>query len=176
MATPYNLNKWFREIELGKNGHSGSLQTDSSGRLLYYERQNANLIQLDEELVHCHRQNFTVAQATAVATILPAIPGLAYRMVDCRIIARGGDAATSTSIDITATRSAAAVILVSFATTTLDDDEIHYDGESSVGTILADGASYTALDVNTAITLTEVGDATTGATSFDVIISYCLQA
>jgi hypothetical protein len=51
------------------------------------------------------RKRFTTAQVNAGATLLPAIPGLKYRLVDAYAIAVGGAMTTNTTADILATLS-----------------------------------------------------------------------
>ena len=176
MSLPYNLNKWFRDLQLGKNAQVASLSTNSAGKVVINERVSGNQIILDDALVFNVRTRIAIADLAAATTLLPAIPGYRYRMIRCTASAFGGNAATSTSIDVSGTRAAAAVILVSFVTTDLDTSEVHWDGDGTTGVVLADGASYTQLDVNTAITAAEVGAGTTGATHIDLNLSYCVEA
>ena len=49
------------------------------------------------------RQRFTIAEVNAGATILAAVPGMAYRLVDCIASAVGGAASAVTTVDIIGT-------------------------------------------------------------------------
>ena len=49
-------------------------------------------------------------------------------------------------------------------------------GERQRGhSVLADGASFTPLDVNTAVTVGKTGASLTGSTNIDVIVTYALE-
>ena len=60
-------------------------------------------------MVISKRTRFTLAQVNAGATVVAAVAGMAYRIVDVTLIAVGGAAAGGTSVDIIGTRSAATV-------------------------------------------------------------------
>jgi hypothetical protein len=120
------------------------------------------------------RTRLTVAQVNAGATtILAARAGYKYRMLDAKIIAVGGTTAAGTSIDIAATQGGSAALLVVAAAAAIGRSVVARDGASNV-VVLADGASYIQNDVNTAITVAAVGTFT-GATHFDVILTYALE-
>ncbi len=53
------------------------------------------------------RRRCTVAEINAGVTVLAAVPGYAYRLVDAYAVAIGGAAATATGVDLTATLSTA---------------------------------------------------------------------
>jgi hypothetical protein len=121
------------------------------------------------------RQRFTTAQVNAGATVLAAPgAGLAYRLVDLVMIAVGGNAATATSVDIAGTRSASAVLLAVNAIAGLTRSAMLRLGATN-SVVLADGASHTALDANTAITIAAVGTLAT-ATHIDVVMTYAVDA
>lgn len=124
-------------------------------------------------IVKSTRQRFTIAQVNAGATILPAVEGYKYRLIDAKIIAIGGAAAAGTTVDIGGTQTSA-VKLVAFAQAGLTQNTLLRDGDAS-GAILAAGASYVQNDVNTAITIGKTGSAFTTATHFDVVLSYALE-
>lgn len=121
------------------------------------------------------RTRFTVAQVNAGATILAAVAGYKYRMLACKAIAIGGAAGAVTTVDILATQSAGSAKLVAYAQASLTQSTVLTDGGSGA-TVLADGASYIQNDVNTAITIGKTGATITTATSFDVILTYALEA
>ena len=121
------------------------------------------------------RVRTTTANVNAGATLLPAIPGRSYRLVDATMISIGGNAAGATAIRITGTQSASSVQLVSNTVGSLTQSTRVLAGVTANSSILADGASFTACDANTAITLTASGTLTT-STNIDVLLSYVVDA
>ena len=121
------------------------------------------------------RVRTTTANVNAGATLLPAIPGRSYRLVDATMISIGGNAAGATAIRITGTQSASSVQLVSNTVASLTQSTRVLAGVTANSSILADGASFTACDANTAITLTASGTLTT-STNIDVLLSYVVDA
>ena len=119
------------------------------------------------------RKRFTIAEVIAGDTILPALPGRKYRMVDCLAIAIGGAAAAVTTVDVLATQSSA-VKLAAFAQASLTQSTVLHAGESGAA-VLADGVSFIANDVNTAITIGQTGSDITTATHIDVVLSYAVD-
>lgn len=125
--------------------------------------------------VHHLRVRTTTANVNAGATLLPAIPGRSYRLVDATMISIGGNAAGATAIRITGTQSASSVQLVSNTVASLTQSTRVLAGVTANSSILADGASFNACDANTAITLTASGTLTT-STNIDVLLSYVVEA
>ena len=121
------------------------------------------------------RVRTTTANVNAGATLLPAIPGRSYRLVDASMISIGGAAAGATAIRITGTQSASSVQLVSNTVGALTQSTRVLAGVTANSSILADGASFSACDANTAITLTASGTLTT-STNIDVLLSYVVDA
>ena len=70
---------------------------------LFYETVNPSVRQL--------RTRVTAAQVNAGLTLLAAVAGYQYRLIDCTLIAIGGNAGTATSVDINATQSSAVVLI-----------------------------------------------------------------
>lgn len=122
------------------------------------------------------RTRFTTAEVNAGATLLAAVPGFKYRVIDWTMIAIGGSAATATSVDIAGTRSASGVLLAVVAVAALTRSTAVKPNSGNV-TLLADGASHTALDVNTAITVAKQSGGSNLATTthVDVILDYVLE-
>jgi predicted RecA/RadA family phage recombinase len=116
------------------------------------------------------RKRFTTAEVNAGATILPAVAGIKYRMLDAALIAVGGAATTVTTVDIIATLSTARK-LVAGAQANLTQSTLIRAGATG-GTILTDGASFTQNDANTAVTIGITGSAMTVATHLDVLLFY----
>lgn len=124
-------------------------------------------------IVYNKRQRFTIAEVNAGATLLPAVAGKSYRMVSCTAISVGGAAGAVTTVDVSGT-STTARKLVAFAQASLTQSAVLKDGDTGA-TVLADGASYTANDANTAITVGKTGSSITTATHIDINFSYTLE-
>jgi len=122
-----------------------------------------------------HRQRFTAAAVNTGADILPAIPGFKYRLQDAALIAIGGAAATATSVDIKGTQSASVVKLMDGRVAGLTEDTLLRAGTATNGLILAAGASFTACDVNTAITIGSTTNNLATATHIDVLLTYTIE-
>jgi hypothetical protein len=132
-----------------------------------------NLSVTNRSVVFNVRQRFTIAQVNAGATLVAAVSGKSIRMVGCKAIAVGGAAGAVTTVDILGT-STTARKLVAFAQASLTQSAVLADGGTG-GTVLADGASYTANDAGTAITIGKTGSNVTTATHIDVIFVYVLE-
>jgi hypothetical protein len=117
------------------------------------------------------RQRVATADINTGLTLLPAIPGRRYRLVDCSMIAIGGGAATATSVDLRGTQSASVVNLVANAVAGLTQNTLLRAGATN-SAILAAGASFVPCDVNTAITIGRTGSNLATATHVDVIVQY----
>lgn len=132
-------------------------------------------LSIDFGVAKNQRTRVTLAQINAGFTLLPAVPGVKWRLIDASVIAVGGNAAVGTSVNIVGTRSGAAVQLLVGAIAALTRSAIARMGAANM-TVLADGASFTALDANTAVTCTTVGTAMTTSTAFDVSLTYVADA
>jgi hypothetical protein len=119
------------------------------------------------------RQRVTVAQLNAGFTLLAAVPGFIYSLTDVKVTAIGGAATTGTSVNIIGTRAGAPVQLLVVAIAALTQSALVRHGAANA-VILADGASFTPLDVNTPITIITVGSAMTVMTNIDVVLEYTL--
>ncbi len=126
--------------------------------------------------VRSQRTRVTLAQANAGFTLLPALPGVKWRLVDATVIAVGGAAAGGTSLDLLGTASGSAVRPLVIAVAALTRSALVRAGAANA-VILADGASFTALDANTALSVTKQsgGSALTTATHFDVFLQYVAE-
>jgi hypothetical protein len=120
------------------------------------------------------RTRVTTAQVNSGATLLPALPGLKYRVQDMALIAIGGAAATATSVDIIATQSASGVNLLAAAVAGLTQNTLLRAGATNAA-ILAAGASFVANDANTAITIGKTGSSLATATHIDVLLTYTIE-
>ena len=119
------------------------------------------------------RTRFTIAEVNAGATLLAALPGYKYRMVRAKAIAIGGNVGTLTTVDILGTLSSSRK-LVAFAQASLTRSTVLEDGASGAA-VLADGASYTANDANTAITVGKTGGVGDTATHVDILFEYVVE-
>jgi len=119
------------------------------------------------------RTRVTLAQLNAGFTLLPAVAGFIYSLIDATLIAVGGAAAVGTSVNIIGTRAAAPVQLLAVAIAALTQSAVVRAGAANA-VVLADGASFTPLDVNTGITVITVGSAMTTLTNLDVVLEYTL--
>jgi hypothetical protein len=132
-----------------------------------------NLSVTNRSVVYNIRQRFTIAQVNAGATLVAAVSGKAIRMVGCKAISVGGAAGAVTTVDVLGT-STTSRKLVAYAQASLTQSTVLTDGGSGAA-VLADGASYTANDAGTAITVGKTGSSITTATHIDVIFSYVLE-
>lgn len=120
------------------------------------------------------RVRLTIAQINAGATLLPALPGWKYRLISVAAIAYGGAVGATTTVDVLGTLSASSRKLAAFAQANLTQSTYLAPGLTGC-TILADGASFTANDVNTAITASKTGASLTVATGVDFIVDYAIE-
>lgn len=116
------------------------------------------------------RTRITLAQANAGGTLVAALPGVQWQVLDWMMIARGGNAAGGTSLNIRGTVSGSTIQIAASAVAGLTQSAVLRAGATN-GAVLADGASFVALDANTAITYGAVGTLTT-STGFDITITY----
>jgi hypothetical protein len=121
------------------------------------------------------RTRVAIADVNAGATVLAAVAGRKYRLIDVQAIAVGGAVGATTTVDINGTQGSSAVKLVSFAQTSLTQSAVLRPGSAGV-TVLADGASFVQNDVNTAITIGKTGATATGATAIDIALTYALES
>jgi predicted RecA/RadA family phage recombinase len=120
------------------------------------------------------RKRLTIAAINAGATLLPALPGIKYRLVDAFAIAVGGAVTSVTTVDLKGTQASSVVKLVAFGQAALTQSAMVRAG-SAGGVILADGASFAQLDVNTAMTVAITGSNITVATNIDFEVNYALE-
>ena len=132
-----------------------------------------NLSVTNQSVLYTKRTRFTIAQVNAGATLVAAVTGKSIRMVNCKAIAIGGAAGAVTTVDILGT-STTSRKLVAFAQASLTQSTVLTAGGSGA-TVLADGASYTANDAGTAVTVGKTGSSVTTATHIDVIFDYVLE-
>ena len=142
-------------------------------------RADSGLVQTDfaggaVPVSYTQRTRVTLAQLNAGLTLLPAIPGRNYRLVDAKLTAIGGAATAGTSVNLIGTRAAAPVQLLVAAIAALTQSALVRIGAANA-VILADGASFTSLDVNTPITVINVGAPMTTMTALDVDLTFVIE-
>ena len=129
---------------------------------------------IDNDQMFHVRTRFTVAQINAGATLLPAIPGKRYRIIDMALIAIGGAVTGATDVRILGTQAAASVALLIAAVAALTQNTLLRAGAANA-TVLAGGLSFVDNDNNTAITVGKTGGSAATATDVDVLVSYVLD-
>lgn len=147
--------------------------TYKNGHLAFSEGNGGRMIV--PNVVYQLRRRCTIAEINAGVTLLPALVGFRYRMVDAAAIAVGGNVGATTGVDLTGTLSTSRK-LVAFKTAGLTQSTLLRAGTATNGVLLADGASFTANDANTAITVIKDGSDLTTATHVDILLSYCIDA
>jgi len=126
------------------------------------------------------RVRATAAEVNAGLTVLPALPGFGYRIVDAKMIAIGGNAGTATSVDLLGTKGGSAsrpMVVTVAALTRSTVVQIGAVPAAGAVTVLADGASHTVHDANTAISITKQsgGGSLATATHIDLILTYVVE-
>lgn len=122
------------------------------------------------------RTRVTTAQVNAGFTLLPALPGLKYRLVDLSLIAIGGNASGATGVQVRGTQAASGAVLMDAKVAGLTANTLLRIGTATNGLILAAGASFVANDANTAITIIKDGSDLATSTNVDVLLSYTVEA
>ncbi len=121
-------------------------------------------------IVRNARVRATAAQVNAGHTVLPAIPGYKYRMIDCTLIAAGGTTDGVTGVQVKCDTT----LLVDAKVAAIERNVVARAGDTDVN-VLADGASFVAQAANKPITVIKDGDDLTGATYMDVIFTYSIE-
>lgn len=116
------------------------------------------------------RMRLSPTQLAAGTALVPALPGVRWRLFDAKLIAIGGNATTSTSINISGQVSTVKELLV-VAVAALTQSALVRAGAANA-VILADGASFTQQDANVALTAKSVGGTLTVSTFIDFLIEY----
>lgn len=127
------------------------------------------------------RTRVSAADVSDGYTLLPALAGFKYRIVDFDLVAIGADVADATTVDIGGTQSTAVKLFacdigVLTRSRVVKPNTTVAGSPASVVTVLADGASYVACDADTAITIGVTGSDISGASDIDVVLSYAVEA
>lgn len=121
------------------------------------------------------RAHVSLAQLNAGFALVPALPGVRWRILYAMMIAVGGAAAGGTSANIQGLVAASTVQLWVVTVAALTRSTVISMGvtpAAGASTILADGASFTQQDANAALTVITVGSAMTTLTFLDVQLDY----
>jgi len=145
-----------------------------NGHLVFRTHANNGQV-ITPKGAYVHRQRFTVAEVNAGAEVLPALPGFRYRMQDMALIATGGGASGATSVDILGTQATVSVKLMDGRVAGLTDDTLLRAGTATNGVILAEGASFTACDANTPITINHTAGDVATSSHIDVLLTYTIE-
>lgn len=120
------------------------------------------------------RMRILIADWNAGLVVLPAIPSFGYRLLDAQAVAIGAGVAGATTLDVVGVLAGSTRKLLSIAIAALTQSAVVKAGAANA-TVLADGASYTRNDINTAITVAVTGAAITGATAVDLTLEYVVE-
>jgi hypothetical protein len=120
------------------------------------------------------RFRVSTANVNAGLTLLAALAGIKYRIIDLILISIGGAASGATTVDILATQAAGSVKIVAAAVAGLTQSTLLRMGAANA-TVLADGASNAVCDVNTAVTISKTGGALATSTFIDVILTFVME-
>lgn len=124
------------------------------------------------------RARVTTALVNAGSVLLPALPTVRWRLFDIILISIGGAASGATDVRILGTRAGASVALGIAAVAGLTQSTVLRAGSpfATAGTAsivcLADGASFTQLDANTAVTIGKTGGSLATSTNIDVLLGF----
>jgi len=152
--------------------HGGGEMTVASGGIVNFESGS-----IPVGVALNLRVRATTAQVNAGLEILPELTGYKYRFTDLTMIAIGGAAQTATSVDIVATSGGNAVRPFVAAVAALTQSAVVKPNSANV-TVLADGASFVAMDEGTAVYVSKqaAGSNLATATHIDVILTYIIEA
>jgi hypothetical protein len=149
---------------------------------VYLERGTGRVVsQGGGGALYNQRFRVTIGNVNAGQTLLPAQPGIKYRLVDGYMVPVGGAVVTCTAVVILGTQATASATLLSGAAAALTQSAKVAPGLTNVAnvsglaSILADGASFVPNDVNTAITIGKTGGTCATATNVDVVLTYALD-
>lgn len=126
-------------------------------------------------LVFNQRFRTSIANVNTGVTLLAAVPGWKYRVIDATMISVGGAAATCTTVDVLGTQAAGSAKLLAVAVAALTQSAVVRAGATNA-TVLADGASFVKNDVNTAITIGKTGASCATATNIDLLLTYAIES
>jgi hypothetical protein len=155
-------------------GYATKIRKRDNGDTLVVDVTNGGKV-AGGAIVHFLRKRVTAAEVNAGLSLVSA-PGLGYalRLVDVSLIAIGGAASGATTVDVLATLATASRKLLAAAIAGLTQSAVLRAGAANAA-VLADGASYTANDENTALTIGKTGASLATATHVDVLLAYVID-
>lgn len=108
------------------------------------------------------------------SSLIAALTGFKIRLIGIRAISVGGAVGATTTVDVLGVQATASVKLTAFAQASLTQSAVLTAGGTGA-TALADGASFVANDVSTAITVSKTGASLTVATHVDFLLSFVYE-
>jgi hypothetical protein len=150
---------------------------------VYLERGTGRVVsQAGGGAAYNQRFRISIANVNTGVTLLPARPGIKYRLIDGYMVPVGGAVATCTAVVVLSTQSAGSATLLSAAAAALTQSAkvgpglTNVANVSGLASILADGASFVTNDVNTAVTIGKTGGSCATATSVDLVLTYAIES
>ena len=174
VVTNYATMKELLNLEIGTDVQAWDTDLDTYAAIPPTATAQLALQYGNNSVVLCKRQRIPVADINAGVSVLPAITGKSYRIINVTAIAYGGAVGTVTTVDVLGTQSAGGVKLVAFGQVSLTQSTVLQMGESGAA-VTADGASYAACDAATAITVGKTGGDADTATGVDFVITYVIE-
>ena len=173
-AADYAAMKVLLDLEIGTDVEAWDADLDTYAGITPSATAQLALEHGNNSVVLCKRQRVLVADINAGVSVLPAISGKSYRVVNVTAIAYGGAVGTVTTVDVLGTQSAGEVKLCAYAQASLTQSAVLQMGDAGAA-VTADGASYAACDAATAITVGKTGGDADTATGVDFIITYVIE-
>lgn len=150
-------------------------QTSSSvGALVIRSTAGPGILNDNGSVVYSVRTRTSIANVNTGATLLPAVAGWKYRLIDVTMISVGGATATCTAVTILGTQATASATLLSVAVAALTQSTVVKPNTANA-TVLADGASFVQNDAAAAITIGKTGGSCATATNIDTILTFAIE-
>lgn len=130
-----------------------------------------NLLDDAESVVQCHTEQVAIADINTGHVLVSVPAGKTFNLIDCKLVAIGGDAGGATSVDIA---DEEANVLVSAAVGALTENSLV---TMSSLTVLPAGASFLARAAGSDISITKSGaGALDTCTHVLVVLTYMLKS
>jgi hypothetical protein len=117
-------------------------------------------------------QTISLAELNAGVTVLPAVAGLRYRIVNFGVMCIGGANATE-AFQVKGTVSSVVTVLMS--QTAIAQGNLQRFTAAGTQLPATDGVAYAPLDVNTPVIVDSASGGATGPTSYQLLIDYVLE-
>jgi hypothetical protein len=141
----------------------------TSGQTVARVRLSANFPRQGSGVPIVQRFSVTAAQVNSGLALLPAVAGQRYRVLDAKVIAKGGNAAGATAVVLQGVQSTSTVSLMSATVGALTQNTWVGTNSANV-TMLA--TADTQCDANQPLSIAKTGSNLTGATEVVVILTY----